>query len=588
MTKAILGSGVLQETNSQYVLTGPLPPLAIPTTLHDALMARLDQLGIAKRLAQWGATLGRTFTYDLLQAVSSLDASVVWRGLAELVEAKLLYQRGTLPHATFTFKHALIQDAAYQSLLRSTRQQYHYQIAQVLEERFPETVATQPELLAHHYAEAGYTDQAVGYWQRAGQQAVQRSAHVEAVAHFQKGLELLQTLPDTPERAQQELTLQIALGAPLIATKGYSAPEVGQAYSRARALCQQIGETPDLFRVLWGLTLYYVVRMELQTALELGEQCLHMAQRAQDSALLLQAHHALWPVMLWRGDFASAHHHVERGMALYDPAHHPAHTALYGGHNPGVCCRQFAAVILWMLGYPDQALAQSRSVLTLAQSLAHPFTQAVAHCFTAWLHGLCRESHAAKEQAEATMRLCAEQGVQQWLAWGTVLRGKALTDLGQLEEGMAQICEGLAAWRATGAPAQAEFLAMLAEGHRRIGQPEKGLPLLSEALAHVNQTEERRHEAELYRLQGDLLRAQSVANPTKAETCYQKALSIARHQLAKSLELRAATSLARLWQSQDRHQDAYDLLAPVYGWFTEGFETLDLQEAKVLLDELAE
>jgi predicted ATPase len=381
-------------------------------------------------------------------------------------------------------------------------------------------------------------------------------------------------LPDTTERAQQELTLQIALGAPLIATKGYSAPEVGQAYSRARALCQQIGETPDLFRVLWGLTLYYVVRLELQTALELGEQCLHMAQKAQDSALLLQAHHALWPVMLWRGDFASAHHH--------------ALTALYGGHNPGVCCRQFAAVILWMLGYPDQALAQSRSVLTLAQSLAHPFTQAVAHCFTAWLHGLCRESHAAKEQAEATMRLCAEQGVQQWLAWGMLLRGKALTELGQVEEGMAQIGEGLAAWRATGAPAQAEFLAMLAEGYRRIGQPEKGLLLLSEALAHVNQTEERRHEAELYRLQGDLLLAQSVANPTKAETCYQKALSIARHQRAKSLELRAATSLARLWQSQDKHQDAYDLLAPVYGWFIEGFETLDLQEAKALLDALAE
>ena len=314
LTKMVLESGLLQEREDRYELTGPLPPLAIPATLHDSLMARLDRLAAVKGLAQLGATLGREFSYALLQAVSPWDEATLQRGLQQLVEAEFLYQQGLPPQATYLFKHALIQDAAYQSLLRSTRQQYHQRIAQVLEARFPEVCETQPELLAHHYTEAGLMAQAIPYWQRAGQRALQRSANLEAMAHLTKGLEVLATLPDTPERAQQELVLQTTLGPALIATKGYAAPEVLHAYARARELCQQVGETPQLFQVLRGLWYFYLIRVELQTARELGEQLLTLAQQVGDPALRLEAHYALGNTLNYLGEFAAAQAHFAQGM----------------------------------------------------------------------------------------------------------------------------------------------------------------------------------------------------------------------------------------------------------------------------------
>ena len=288
LTKMVLESGLLREGEERYELTGPLPPLAIPATLHDSLMARLDRLATVKDVAQLGATIGRTFAYELLQAVSPLDEATLQHGLRQLVEAELVYQRGVPPQATYTFKHALIQDAAYQSLLRSTRQQYHQRLAQVLVERFSETAETQPELLAHHYTEAGLSAQAIPYWQRAGQRALQRSAYAEAIGHLTTGLEVLQTLPDTPERAQHELALHVALGGALIGTKSYSAPEVEHSFARARALCQQLGETPEFFHILYGLWHALYVGGKLQTARELAEQCLHLAQRANDPALFVR------------------------------------------------------------------------------------------------------------------------------------------------------------------------------------------------------------------------------------------------------------------------------------------------------------
>src|SRR5918992_1372858 len=290
LTKMVLESGLLEERDERYELTGPLPPLAIPATLHDSLMARLDRLITVKSIAQLGATLGREFSYALLQAVSLWDEATLRRGLQQLLEAEFLYQRGLPPQATYLFKHALIQEAAYQSLLRSTRQRHHQRIAQVLESRFPELGDTQPELLAHHYTEAGLSEQAMSYWQQAGQRAIERSAHVEAVAHLAKGLKVLQTLPDTPERAQQELVLQTTLGPALMATKGFAAPEVERVYARARELCRHMADTPQLFPVLWGLWLFYEVRGELQTARELAEQLLSLAQCQQDPAPLLHAY----------------------------------------------------------------------------------------------------------------------------------------------------------------------------------------------------------------------------------------------------------------------------------------------------------
>ena len=325
LTKMVLESDLLQEREERYALTGPLPPLAIPATLHDSLMARLDRLATVKGLAQLGATLGREFAYDLLQAVSPWDEATLQRGLHQLVEAEFLYQQGLPPQATYRFKHALIQDAAYQSLLRSTRQQYHQHIAQVVEARFPEICETQPELLAHHYTEAGLLAQAIPYWQRAGQRAIERSANLEAIGHLTKGLECSTTLPDTPERAQQELDLQTTLGPALMVTKGLGAPEVLHAYTRARELCQQVGETPQLFQVLRGLWFFYLMRMELQTARELGEHLLTLAQQVGDPALLLEAHYALGITLNYLGELTTAQAHLVQGITLYDPQQHRPH-----------------------------------------------------------------------------------------------------------------------------------------------------------------------------------------------------------------------------------------------------------------------
>src|SRR5712692_6268327 len=337
LTKMVLESGLLQERENRYELTGPLPPLAIPATLHDSLMARLDRLAAVKGLAQLGATLGREFAYELLQAVSPWDEDTLRRGLSQLVAAEFLYQQGLPPQATYVFKHALIQDAAYQSLLRSTRQQHHQHIAQVLEAHFPELCETQPELLAHHYTGAGLMVQAIPYWQRAGQRAIERSANLEAVAHLTRGLEVLATLPDTPERAQQELVMQTTLGPALMATKGLAAPEVEHAYTRARELCHQVGETPQLFLVLVGLCILYRQRGAFQTARQVGEQCLVLAQHTGEPALLLEAHRALGVPLFYLGELALSRFHLEQGSALYDLQQYRSHVFRYG-LDPGVNC----------------------------------------------------------------------------------------------------------------------------------------------------------------------------------------------------------------------------------------------------------
>jgi class 3 adenylate cyclase/predicted ATPase len=587
MTKAILESGQLAASDGHYKLTGSLSTFAIPATLHDSLMARLDRLVTAKGVAQMGATIGRQFAYDLLQAVSQLDALTLQRELGRLVEVELLYQRGMLPQATYVFKHALIQDAAYQSLLRSTRQGYHRRIAEVLVEHFPETAETQPELLAQHFTEADLLERAIDYWQQAGEKAMQRSAHVETIAHLRQGLALLKTLPETPERTQREVDMLITLGASLIAMKGYAAPEVGETYTQARQLCQHLEDPQRLFPVLRGLWSYYLMRAELQTAHTLGAQLLTLAQQAQDPVLLVAAHRALGATLFFLGTAASAQPHLVQGMALYNDQQHRAQAFLYG-ENAGVVCRSHAAWTLWSLGYPDQGLAQSQEAVTLAQQIAHPFSLGYALTCAALCHQFRREVHCTQECAEAAISLSQEQGFAQWMAMSSIMRGWALVHQGQAQEGIAQIHQGLRALPATGAVTmQSHWLALLAEAQRMIGQPEAGLRVLAEALVHVAHTGERYYEAEIHRLKGELLLQVSADNHAEAETYFQHALSIAQNQSAKSWELRASTSLARLWQQQGKRQEAHDLLAPVYNWFTEGFDTADLKDAKGLLDELA-
>jgi predicted ATPase len=586
LTKVVLESGMLHDVDGHYELTGTLPILAIPATLQDSLMARLDRLVTAKGIAQMGATIGRQFSYALLQAVAHVDAQTLQRELGRLVEAELVYQRGVPPQAYYFFKHVLIQDAAYESLLKSTRQQYHQRIAQVLEAQFPETSEAQPELLAHHCTEAGLTEQAIPYWHTAGQRASERSAHVEAVAHLRQGLALFQTLPETPERTRREIDIYIALGASLLAVKGYAAREVGETYTHARQLCQHLQDSSQLFPVLRGLWNYYQVRLELETAHTFGEQLLTLAQQSQNSAMLVAAHRALGSTLFYLGAAASALTHYAQGMALYDPQQHRAAAFLYGD-DAGVVCHCFSAWVLWYLGHPDQGLTRSQEVVTLAQQSAHPFSLGFTLCSAAVFHQFRREGRATQERAEAAIRLAMEQGFPLWVTFGTILRGWALAQQGQAKEGVEQMHQGLRAHRGTGAELQRPYyLALLAEAHGTMGQSEAGLTVLAEALALVDTTGERWYEPELYRLKGALLLQQASDNQAEAEACFKQAIAIAQNQQAKSFELRTATSLARLWQQQGKRDEARQVLGGVYGWFTEGFDTADLKDAKVLLHEL--
>jgi class 3 adenylate cyclase/DNA-binding winged helix-turn-helix (wHTH) protein/predicted ATPase len=586
LTKMVLESGLVKEKDGHYELAEARPSLAIPTTLQDSLMARLDRQGVGKPVAQLGATLGREFSYGVLQAVAPMDEATLQQGLTQLVGAEILYQRGLPPQAHYVFKHVLIQEAAYQSLLRSTRQQYHRQIAQVLEERFPELCEEQPELLAHHYTEAGLQAPAVGYLQRAGQRAIERSAYVEAIAHLRQGLILIAALPDTPERLQHELMLYMALGVTLAATQGYAAPAVEHAYLQARECCRKLGDPAPLFTVLRGLWLVYLTRAELQRAYEQGEHLLRLAQHHQEPTLFLEAHRALGTSLLFLGDLATSWTHLERGITLYEAQQHHALTMSPGG-DAGMACLVYTAWILWLRGYPEQALERIRAALALAQQCQHPFCLAFALIWAAELSQCRRECQAVSMQAEASMTLAHQQEFPLLMAMGTVFQGWVQAEQGPADEGIEQIRRGIAAFRATGAELlRPHFLGLLAEAYGRSARTDKGLEALDEALALVDKTGERLHESEFYRLKGQLLLARPVDNHPEAEACLYRALAIARRQQAKSLELRAAVHLSRLWQQQGKPDQARRLLDESYGWFTEGFDTADLKGAKVLLDEL--
>jgi class 3 adenylate cyclase/predicted ATPase len=583
----------------------PLPAnMQIPTTVQAVLASRIDRLPpTEKELLQTLAVIGKEFPLSLLRQVVNQPEDSLLQLLSHLQGSEFIYEQPAFPEVEYTFKHALTQEVAYNSLLIERRKVLHERTAQAIESLFHYRLEDYYNELAHHYSRSGNTQKAVEYLQRAGEQAVQRSANAEAVNHLSAALELLKALPDTLKRAQQELTLQVALGVALGATKGYASLDMGTAYTRARELCRQVGETPQLFPVLWGLFLSYLVRGELQTARELAEQFLSLAQSVQDSELLLWAHYALGATLTWLGEFAPAREHVQQSSALYNPQHHRSHTLLYG-QDPGVACLGFAAWTLWFLGYPDRALKKSREALTLARELSHPSSSAYALDWAAMFYQFRREEQAAQERAGTAIALSTEQGFGQWLAWGTAVRGWALAEQGQEEEGIAQIRQSLNALRAMGGELARPYrLALLAEAHGKGGRPEEGLNVLTEALAHVDKTGERFYEVELHRLKGELTlqkfqvssskfqvqespRSEVRGPESETEECFLKAIEIARKQQAKSLELRAVMSLSRLWQSQGKKEDARQMLAEIYGWFTEGFDTVDFKEAEALLEEL--
>ena len=587
MTKALLESGHLKANDTGYHLIQPLNTISIPATLQDSLMARLDHLDTAKEIAQLGAVIGRQFSYDLLQAISPLSETSLKGELDKLVDAELIYQRGVSPNLTYMFKHALIQDTAYESLLRSARQEYHRRIAEVLEGQFPKLAATQPELLAHHYTEARLSEQAIVYWQRASERASEHSAYQEAISHLTTGLNLLQSLPETLERHQQELALQIAFGAVSRIVKGHVDPGVEEAYRRAHVLCQHLGDKQDVFPVLFGLWRFYLSQPDLTLARQLGDELLNLAERRDESPQYVVAHYALGAIDLWTGNLHSALHHLEEGIARYTPSQ--SHSPLFrAGQDPGVTCRLGSALTLWLLGYPDTTLARVPDVFELSTALDHPFTSAYARCYASIIYQMRRMGREAYDQVEVAVTHSTGQGFVFWLTVAKIIQGWALMALGQGEKGLAQMRQGILDFRAAGSVLlMPYYLSLLSEGYRNCNQFAAGLNALDEGIELIERTGERWCEPEINRLKGQLLLQQSPDHAIEAEACYQKAISIAQHQGAKSWELRAATSLARLRQSQGKRQEAYDLLAPVYGWFTEGFDTVDLIDAKTLLDELS-
>ncbi len=595
LTKMVLESSLLHPEKDHYEISGRLRPLEIPATLYDSLMARLDRLALVKKIAQIGAAIGREFSYELIEAVakSDLDESTLQQGLAQLVKVELLYQQ-TAPNngTTYIFKHALIQDAAYESLLKSTRQLYHQRIARALLQRFPETAELQPEILAYHFTASGAIepdakDAAVFYWIGAGQRAQRHSANTEAIKHFNQGLEVLRTLPENPQRIQQELELLTSLGLALIAAKGYAAPEVEETYRRARELCQQAEQTHHLSSTMLGLWKSAFIRVNLQEARRLAEECMRMAEQKQVPSLLLIAHLTSGLTLFALGEFLAARDHLEQARRFYDPVEYGTDAFVYG-EDPGVVCLTYTAFTLWALGYPAQARLFSDEALALARKLEHPFTLAFALHLNTGLSELCREMAIVLERAEVLIALADEQGFPFWRDCGFIQKGVAMIAFGKITEGVALIDQGVETLQAAGAEiGKASGLTQRAFAHGKMGQVEEGLKIADEALALVRRGGERNDEAEHYRIKGELLRMLAVPDEQQAEACFQQALDIARQQQAKSWELRAATSLARLWQQQGKRAEARALLAEVYNWFTEGFETADLQEAKALLEALA-
>ncbi len=604
----LLSQEVLVQTDGQLMLKNEDLATTVPESLRQLIEQQITRISPDERkILEAASVAGAEFSAAAVAAGTEQSPEGVETHCDGLVHREqFLRARETsewpdgTSAARYGFVHALYQEVLYEQISASRRIRLHRQIGERGEQAYGERVREIAVELAVHFEQGRDYERAVHYLHQAGENAIRRSAHQEAITHLTKGLALLTTLPDTPERDRLELTLQLALGASLIAIKGFAALEVEQVYARARNLCQQVEEIHQPVSVLVGLCAFYMERAELDTGQELAEQLLHLAKSKQDPFFLLWAHLGLGELSFFLGEFALACVHLEQSFSLYDPQQHDAYGFAY---DPGVYSLSRSALILYLLGYPDHALRQGLEALTLARKLAHPYSLVCALDYTAEIHRKRGEQQADQELEKARVALCTEQGFTLELAYGTIFRGWTLAMQGQEEEGIEQIRQGLAAFRATGSElGRPNILSMLAEAYGKAGQGEAGLTALAEALALINKNGERWYEAELYRLKGELTLQQfnvqgskfKVENPqsafhnphSEAEACFHKAIEVARQQQAKSWELRATTSLVRLWQQQGKKKQAHKMLAEIYNWFTEGFDTKDLQEAKALLDSL--
>jgi class 3 adenylate cyclase/predicted ATPase len=595
LVQALVEQGVLERSLSggaglRPTSTVNFTELRVPPTVQAVLASRIDRLPPEeKTLLQTLSVIGKEFSWSLLKQVVNQPEAELRRSLSRLQAAEFIYEQPAFPEVEYTFKHALTQEVAYNSLLIERRKGLHERTAQAIETIFHSQLEDHYGDLAHHYSRSGNTEKAVAYLGLAGQQAAQRSANTEAISHLTTALELLKTLPETSRRAPQELALLLALGSPLRASKGFAAPEVEMVYARAQDLCEQLGDIPQRFSALRGLWGIYFARGQSLRTQELAAQLLHVAEHAQDPTLLPEAHHVMGMASFALGELTSARAHLEQGIALHDLHRQPSLSFLYP-MDPGADCRSWLSEILWCLGYPDQALKQSQEALSRAYELPHRLTLAGVLSHAGALHRLRGELQLTQQHAEMLRTLATEQGFSFYLGLNTILQGWIIAEQGKTEEGVAHLRQGMAALEATGGGTlSSPFPVLLAEAYNKVGQAEEGLSVVAEVLAEVHQ-DQSRHESELYRLKGTLTLQSKVPSPKsqveEAEACFLKAIEIARRQSAKSLELRAVMSLSRLWQSLGKQDEARQLLAEIYNWFTEGFDTKDLQEAKALLAEL--
>ena len=562
--------------------------IEIPETVQTVLAARIDQLASAdKRLLQIASVIGTEVPVALLRAIDDLGEEEREDSLARLQQAEFVYERQIAPERMVSFKHALTQDVAYMSLIARTREAVHRRIADALESDFQQLASGRPELLAHHLTASGEAQRAVGYWLKAGRHAVERSASAEAIAHLNKGLELLKTLPESAERREQEIAFQLTLGVPLLSTKGHGSPEAERAYRRASELSRARGDALSLFFATWGLWRFSSAKADMRTGLRLAEELLDLATKNADPALLLQAHHAHWTTLYNCGEFGRANEHIDQGLALYDPDQHRDQAFLVAGHDPSVCAHLTAARITWVRGRPDQAMERSLLARNQADELGHPLTVAIALNHALRVCARNRDAEAAQQWLAPLRALAKEHGLAGQASWCDLMQTWVKARLTATGDDITGLRKQLAANPELAGVEVPFAKAILADACRSAARIEDGLEILSEALDEASATGVRFWDAELHRLRGDLLLSLANGDQAEAEACYQESLSIARRQNAKSLELRSAVNLARLWDKQGRRDEARDLVTPVYASFTEGHDTSDLVEARTLLDALS-
>jgi predicted ATPase len=593
MTKAVLEAESEGEARRTAAAV-PSPALAVPASLHASLMARLDRLGPAKEVAQVGAVIGREFSHALLTAVVRKAEGELVAALDRLIASGLLFRQGTPPHATYLFKHALVQDAAYGTLLREPRRALHARIAEPLERQFAEIAESQPELLARHYTEAGVIEKAAALWGKAGVRSLERSALVEAVKQLTHALDQIASLPSTPALRREQIKLQVALANALMHTKGYAADEAKGAVEQARLFIEQaeaLGEAPEdplvLFSVLYGVWSANLLAFNADVVLDLAAHFLTLAEKQGATTLLMIGHRIMGHSLLHGGDFVKARTHYDKGIALYDPAAHRSLATRFG-QDTRVGILSFRSWALWLLGYPESALADVEHALKDAREIGLAGTLMFALGVTSLTLILSGNYANATARAKELSALSEEKGGVYWKALGMMQQGYVMAMTGKAADAVQMITSGLTAFRSTGATAYTPSnLSNLACAYAELANFDAAWRCVGEAMTTVEATKETLFEADIHRTAGEIALKMPEPNVVKAEEYFDRALAVARKQQAKSWELRAAMSMARLWRDQGKPQQARELLAPVYGWFTEGFDTLDLREAKALLDELA-